>query len=86
MHFDDSVVFKKRSELLLCLYEYILRRGEEVLGKFMYELFRQRILQLSFGSESKRIRRMRDGCLHQQFRLWRGETVCQCRNDFLLLL
>ena len=86
MHFDDSVVLKKRSQLFLCLYEYILRRGEEVLGKFMYELFRQRILQLSFGSESKRIRRMRDGCLLQQFRLWRGETVCQCRDDLCVLL
>ena len=86
MHFDDSVVLKKRSQLFLCLYEYILRRGEEVLGKFMYELFRQRILQLSFGSESKRIRRMRDGCLLQQFRLWRGETVCQCRDNLCVLL
>ena len=86
MHFDDSVVLKKRSQLFLCLYEYILRRGEEVLGKFMYELFRQRILQLSFGSESKRIRRMCDGCVLRQFRLWRGETVCQCRDDLCVLL
>ena len=86
MHFDGSVVLKKRSQLFLCLYEYILRRGEEVLGKFMYELFRQRILQLSFGSESKRIRRMRDGCLLQQFRLWRGQAVCQCRDNLCVLL
>ena len=79
-------MYPKRGELLLCLYEYILRRGEEVFRLFLYELFRQRILQLSFGSESKRIRRMRDGCVLQQFRLWRGQAVCQCRNDFLLLL
>ena len=79
-------MYPKRGELLLCLYEYILRCGEEVFRLFLYKLFRQRILQLSFGPESKRIRRMRDGCVLQQFRLWRGQAVCQCRNDFLLLL
>ena len=79
-------MLEKRSQLLLCLYEYILRCGEEVFRLFLYELFRQRILQLSFGSESKRIRRMRDGCVLRQFRLWRGETVCQCRDDLCVLL
>ncbi len=79
-------MYPKRSQLLLCLYEYILRCGEEVFRLFLYKLFRQRILQLSFGPESKRIRRMRDGCLLQQFRLWRGQAVCQCRDDLCVLL
>ena len=79
-------MLEKRSELLLCLYEYILRCGEEVFRFFLYELCRKRILQLSFGAESKRVGRMRGRVLLQQFRLWRGQAVCQCRDNLCVLL
>ncbi len=77
----DLYADRKHDDIRLCVHRVILRRGQAVFRRKLYELYRQYGLLMSIGTGGDRVRKLYEARMPDGWRLRRGETMSASGND-----